>query len=75
MPGEGGYCLFIMLSSILVNYFGDLAIGREERSRNRKIKLTAVIAINLGILVVFKYFNMIVTVVEAIMDKIGRAHV
>lgn len=64
----GGYCLLIMLSSILVNYFGGLAIGREERDRNRKIKLTAVIAINLGILVVFKYFNMIVTVVEATMD-------
>ncbi len=67
----GGYCLLIMLSSILVNYLGGLVIGNEERGRSRKLKLTAVIAINLGILVVFKYFNMLVAVVETFMDADG----
>lgn len=52
--------LFLMLFSILINFFGGYALGQSAGSeRRRKIILCLVIVINLGLLFYFKYFNML----------------
>ena len=68
----GIYYLLIMASSIIVNYLGGLFIGKRAHSKREKKKtLIIVVVINLAVLFIFKYFNMMVIVLE----KIGRAHV
>ncbi|MCM1541007.1 MAG: MBOAT family protein [Blautia sp.] len=57
--GGIGY-LFLMLFSILLNFVGGYAVGRLARSPSRKKAfLGAVVAVNLGLLFYFKYFNML----------------
>ena len=62
--------LFLMLGSIVLNYVGGLLIGTS--SNYRRSKLAAVIALNLGLLFVFKYFNMLVIVLESILSFDGN---
>ena len=53
--------LFIMLSSILINYIGGRLIHSfENKKALRKLTLTISVIANLGILFFFKYFNMVV---------------
>lgn len=52
--------LFLMLFSILLNFLGGYAVGRLAGSPlRRRIFLWAVVAVNLGLLFYFKYFNML----------------
>ncbi len=67
--GEINY-LFIILSSILLNYVGGILVSRAERYR--KCKLALVIALNIGILFVFKYFNMLVIILESMINFEGN---
>ena len=68
----GIYYLLIMISSILLNYYGGIWLERKcADPAARKKCLIIVIAINLGILFVFKYFNMMVVVLENIFDPAG----
>ena len=62
--------LFIMLSSIALNYIGGYCIGGART--HRKLKLALIVALNLGILFVFKYFNMLVVVIESILSFEGN---
>lgn len=58
--------VLIMLGVILLNYFGAYIVsGRQGRSRKSALVLTLVL--NLSILFFFKYFNMLVAMVETIM--------
>ena len=52
--GEPKY-LAIMLISILVNYFGAIAI--DKYNSHKKLALISTIVVNLGFLFYFKYFN------------------
>ena len=55
----GIYYVLIMIGSILLNYVGGLLIGEpEQEEKIRLLKLVVVIVLNIGILFVFKYFNM-----------------
>lgn len=67
--GDVNY-LFIMIGSIVLNYAGGCIIGAAEV--HRKGKLAVVVALNLGILFVFKYFNMVVVVIESIISFEGN---
>ena len=67
--GEINY-LFIMLGSISLNYVGGLLIHRSKSYK--KLKLAIVIALNLGLLFVFKYFNMLVIIIESILSFEGN---
>ena len=63
----GIYYLLIMASSIIVNYLGGLFIGKRAHSKREKKKaLIIVVVINLAVLFIFKYFNMMVIVLENI---------
>lgn len=70
----GGFnYLFIMLGSILLNYFGGRLLEADGAVLwHRKVKLVLVLAADLGILFVFKYFNMVIVVIEALMGAKGN---
>lgn len=68
----GIYYLLIMIASILINYYGGYYLGhRLKKKRERKKCLIYVIAANLGILFIFKYFNMLVIILENIINPKG----
>ena len=71
--GWGGiYYLFIMIGSIAINYVGGRLIGyRYQEKRDKKRCLALIIFLNLALLFVFKYFNMLVVVIENIIDPSG----
>lgn len=50
----------VLLFSILFNYFGGLLIGNGADGRHRKAKLAFVLCVDIGILIMFKYFGTIV---------------
>lgn len=60
--GEPRY-LAIMLITIIVNYIGAMAI--HQFPRFKKLSLIATIAVNLGFLFYFKYFNFVMTNINA----------
>lgn len=57
--GEPRY-LAIMIITIITNYAGALLLDRCENSLKRKLALLATLAVDLGFLVYFKYFNFII---------------
>ena len=65
----GIYFLCIMISSIIINFFGGFAISRTDKKNVKKTILVVVIAINLLILGYFKYFNMIIVIIEQLMGS------
>ena len=65
--------LFIMIASILLNYMGGILIHHEKKYKRGKLAL--IIALNLGILFIFKYFNMLVIIIESILSFEGNAFV
>lgn len=67
----GVYYLLIMVASILINFCGGYIISSIdiENKGIRKFVLVIIIALNLFILAYFKYFNMIVIIIERIMKN------
>ena len=65
----GIYYLLIMLSSILINYVGGYLMG--EHDGKAKLILIVAIILNLVILFYFKYFNMVLGIIENIMAGNG----
>jgi len=52
--------VFLLLASTMMNYGLGLWIGRSEIPRRRKLAVAVAVAINVGILAVFKYANLVV---------------
>lgn len=64
----GIYYLLIMISSILINYTGGYLIHEKcETKQSKKTVLILAIILNVAILFFFKYFNMLIIIVESIM--------
>ena len=61
--GEPKY-LAIMLLTIIINYFGAIAI--EKYSNNRKLILILTIILDLSFLIYFKYFNFLINIHNSI---------
>lgn len=62
----------LILCSTLVTYLGALAMGVTDRTGVRKAALSLCLAVNLGILGVFKYYGFFS---GALRDVLGRFHV
>lgn len=63
--------LFIMLSSILINYISGRLIHTFEGKKGlQKLTLTLSVIVNLGILFFFKYFNMVIISIEAMSQNL-----
>ena len=59
-----------MICSIIINYVGGYVISKlgDDKNINQKIVLIITVALNLLILGYFKYFNMIVVIIEQMME-------
>ena len=68
--GWGGiYYLLLMIGSITLNWLGGIFIAyRCSYKRQKKKCLIIVIAVNILLLFIFKYFNMFVILIENIID-------
>ncbi len=65
----GIYYVLIMIFSILLNFFGGYILEKEEKKKNvRKYRLFVILFLNLAMLFYFKYFNMVLVMIEAIMQ-------
>lgn len=69
----GIYYLSIMICSIIINFFGGYIISKlgsedEPKNINQKVVLIITIGLNLLILGYFKYFNMLVVIIEQAME-------
>jgi alginate O-acetyltransferase complex protein AlgI len=49
--------LFLLISMALTNYIIGLEIGKNDNKKRKRIWLIAGLAVNLGALMIFKYFN------------------
>lgn len=64
----GIYYLLIMISTIIIDYAGGRFIhANKEKPALKRTSLIVTIVLNLSILFFFKYFNMVVIVIENIM--------
>lgn len=69
----GIYFLLIMLSSILINYIGGLLINQFKTKKTlSKIILILTLTVNLGMLFFFKYFNMVIAMIETIISYFNK---
>ena len=70
----GVYYLSIMICSIIINYTGGFIISKlsdenNPKNINQKVVLIITVALNLLILGYFKYFNMLVVIIEQAMEN------
>ena len=64
----GVYYILIMVCSILINFIGGYIIGKKAKSSaQKKVCLSLAVTLNIAILFFFKYFNMLVAVIESFM--------
>ena len=64
----GIYYLLIMLSSIAINFLGGHLISKySEHKSAKRLSLVIIVILNLGMLFFFKYFNMLVVIIESLM--------
>lgn len=64
----GIYYLLIMLASIAINFIGGRILDKFSQNKSKKrLILVLVVIANLGMLFFFKYFNMLVVIIEALM--------
>jgi len=64
----GIYYLLIMISSIALNFVSGIFLEKFKDSRKKqRITLVISVILNLGILFFFKYFNMLVIIIESFM--------
>ena len=65
----GIYYLLIMIASILLNFAGGYVLEKGVKTKTaRRWALAIIIALNLSILFFFKYFNMLIAIIESIIQ-------
>ena len=65
----GIYYLLIMISSILLNFAGGYVLEKGVSSKKaRKAALVVIVVLNISILFFFKYFNMLIAIIESIIQ-------
>lgn len=69
------YYVFIMITSIIVNFIGGLLIHKYRESKLKGLFLFIDIVLNLLILIYFKYFNFIIIILENIYNIGGNTFV
>ena len=65
----GIYFLSIMIFSIIINFIGGYFISKNNHRSYKRIILIVTIILNLLVLGYFKYFNMVVIIIEQLLAK------
>ena len=61
--------LLIMITSIVLNYVGGILVSSKDTVEYKKFSLVIVIILNLLLLIYFKYFNMIIILIENVISE------
>lgn len=61
--------LLILIASILLNYAGALLVDKAKAKRGKFLWLTLTVAINLGLLYYFKYFNFTMDILQRLLNR------
>jgi len=64
--------IFILIFTIIIDYFAGIWIAREPDKKKKKYLLLLSIIANVGVLAVFKYYNFIVSNLNAILPWAGK---
>jgi alginate O-acetyltransferase complex protein AlgI len=67
--------VFVMLATIVVNYFIGILIEKNDKERKRKLFLTIGIVVNLGVLVYFKYSKFLVENLNGLLMMLGFSEI
>ncbi|MDO4188825.1 MAG: MBOAT family O-acyltransferase [Lachnospiraceae bacterium] len=69
----GIYYLLIMICTIVIDFYGGIFIDKyADDNRKKKTSLVITIVLNLSILFFFKYFNMVIIIIENVMALGGK---
>lgn len=63
------YYILILAAIIMVDYFAGIAIEKAERKTRKKQLLILSLAANIGLLMVFKYYNFFIAYIETITNQ------
>lgn len=61
----------LLFGTTLVNYLGGLSLGRTERAGLRKFIVGATVAVDLGVLAFFKYYDFFLTSLDGMLTSLG----
>jgi D-alanyl-lipoteichoic acid acyltransferase DltB (MBOAT superfamily) len=64
--------ILILVFTILIDYYAGLFIAKQQNRKKRKLFLLASIIANVGILVVFKYYNFIAENLQAVLYSMHK---
>ncbi|MBQ8409275.1 MAG: MBOAT family protein [Clostridia bacterium] len=66
----GIYYLLIMVASILLNFAGGYVLEKGVKTQSaRRVALVVIVVLNMAILFFFKYFNMLIAIIESLMQS------
>ena len=61
----------LLFGTTFINYLGGLALGQTERSGLRKFIVGATVAVDLGVLAFFKYYDFFLTSLDGVLTTLG----
>lgn len=61
----------LLFGTTLINYLGGLALARTERASLRKFIVGATVAVDLGVLAFFKYYDFFLTSLDGVLTTLG----
>ena len=64
--------IFILVFTIIIDYFAGIWIAREPDKRKKKRLLLLSIVANVGVLAVFKYYNFIAININTVLESVHR---
>ena len=65
--------IFLLLASTLMNYYLGLWVDHSEDAGRRKLAVGIAVALNVGLLVFFKYADFVVTSLNSVVHLVGFA--
>lgn len=71
----GIYYLLIMIASISINYTCGYLIHSNSKKGRRRLILVVAIVLNIGMLFYFKYFNMLIIIIESFISGGGIGNI
>lgn len=64
--------ILILVATILIDYYAAIYIARQVEKKHRKLLLLVSIVANVGILVVFKYYNFLAENLQIVLDSLHK---
>lgn len=64
--------ILILIATILIDYYAAIYIARQVEKKHRKLLLLVSIVANVGILVVFKYYNFLAGNLQIVLDSLHK---